>query len=104
MRWIEKDKVIEALNHADVIINLAGKSVDCRYTKKHKEAISRSRIDTTKDIGIAILACKEPPKLWINSSTSTIYRHAEDRPMTEKDCEIVTGFSVAVGGWGESLL
>jgi len=96
IQWSEKERVVNALNNADVLINLAGKSVDCRYTKKNKQAILRSRVDTTKALGIAILACTEPPRLWINSSTATIYRHAEDRPMTEKEGEIGNGFSVDV--------
>jgi uncharacterized protein (TIGR01777 family) len=104
VRWSEKDKVIEALNGADVIINLAGKSVDCRYNEKNKQAILRSRVDTTKDIGNAILTCEQAPRLWINSSTATIYRHAEDRPMTEKDSEIGTGFSVDVAQKWEKAL
>jgi uncharacterized protein (TIGR01777 family) len=96
VQWSEKKGVIKALDNADLVINLAGKSVDCRYTEKNRQAILRSRVDTTKEIGDAILACEQPPKLWINSSTATIYRHAEDRPMTERDGEIGPGFSVDV--------
>jgi len=95
-QWSEKEGVVNALNNADVLINLAGKSVDCRYTEKNKQAILRSRVDTTKALGNAILGCTEPPRLWINSSTATIYRHAEDRSMTERDGEIGNGFSVDV--------
>ena len=60
------------------IINLAGKSVDCRYTIANKSEILSSRIDSTKIIGEAVLKCKNVPKHWLNSSTSTIYRHSED--------------------------
>jgi uncharacterized protein len=88
--------ITEALENADMLINLAGKSVDCRYNEKNKKEIYDSRIDTTKILGGAILKCKNPPQLWINSSTATIYRHAEDRPMTESTGEIGTGFSVNV--------
>jgi uncharacterized protein len=94
--WRDSDAIIDALNGADLVINLAGKSVDCRYNEKNKREILESRVETTKTIGEAIQKCSYPPKLWINSSTATIYRHAEDRPMTEKDGEIGTGFSVNV--------
>src|SRR5690606_38295026 len=59
---------------------------------------------TTKRLGEAILKCDVPPKLWINSSTATIYRHAEDRPMTEETGEIGSGFSVEVAkAWEASF-
>jgi uncharacterized protein len=87
-----------------MLINLAGKSVNCRYTDKNKKEILLSRTETTHILGNALLACKNPPSLWINSSTATIYRHAEDRPMTEASGEIGTGFSVDVAkAWEESL-
>jgi uncharacterized protein len=94
--WQDKQGLITALNGADVVINLAGKSVDCRYNEENKREILASRVETTKAIGEAIQKCSSPPRLWINSSTATIYRHAEDRPMTETDGEIGSGFSVNV--------
>jgi NAD dependent epimerase/dehydratase family enzyme len=81
---------------ADLVINLAGKSVNCRYTASNRAEIFRSRLDTTRQLGDAIARSAHPPALWINSSTATIYRHAEDRPMTESAGEIGTGFSVNV--------
>lgn len=96
VHWDDLPAVIAALENAAMLINLAGKSVNCRYNEKNKKAIFDSRIDTTKKLGEAILQCKTPPPLWINSSTATIYRHAEDRPMTESTGEIGTGFSVQV--------
>ena len=94
--WDDREAVSNALNGAAVVINLAGKSVDCRYNEKNKKEILQSRTKTTGAIGEAILGCARPPKLWINSSTATIYRHAEDRPMTEENGEIGNGFSVDV--------
>ncbi len=94
--WDDKAGIAAALEDATLVINLAGKSVDCRYTEKNKKEILDSRLDTTKKLGAAILTCKNPPPLWINSSTATIYRHAEDRPMTETKGEIGKGFSVNV--------
>ena len=81
---------------AELVINLAGKSVDCRYNEKNKKAILDSRVDATLVLGNAILQAKNPPPLWINSSTATIYRHAEDRAMDEATGEIGSGFSVNV--------
>jgi uncharacterized protein len=96
INWTNQSAIIDALEDAEMLINLAGKSVDCRYTEANKKEIYDSRIDTTKTLGEAILKCKTPPQLWINSSTATIYRHAEDRPMTETTGEIGTGFSVGI--------
>lgn len=96
LSWNVAPLITEALENADMLINLAGKSVNCRYNEKNKKEIYDSRINTTRILGDAILHCKNPPPLWINSSTATIYRHAEDRPMTECTGEIGTGFSVNV--------
>lgn len=86
----------EVLEGADVIINLCGKSVDCRYTPKNKEEILSSRLDSTELIGKAIMKCKTPPKLWINGASATIYRHSLDTAMTENHGETGSGFSVEV--------
>jgi len=96
INWNDEQALIAALEGAEILINLAGKSVDCRYNEKNKTAILQSRLQTTRVLGEAILKCKNPPPLWINSSTATIYRHAEDRPMTEAAGEIGSGFSVNV--------
>lgn len=96
IEWSNEAAVIIALENSELLINLTGKSVDCRYNKKNKKEIYDSRINTTKQLGEAVLKCRNPPSLWINSSTATIYRHAEDRPMTEANGEIGTGFSVGI--------
>ncbi|RKD25995.1 TIGR01777 family protein [Ammoniphilus oxalaticus] len=94
--WDDQAGIIEALENAQILINLAGKSVNCRYNEANKREIIDSRTRTTTLLGESILKCENPPNLWINSSTATIYRHAEDRPMTEEEGEIGTGFSVEV--------
>lgn len=94
--WDNSKEIVESLENAEMLINLAGKSVNCRYNSKNKEEILMSRIHTTEILGNAIKDCENPPSLWINSSTATIYRHAEDRPMTEEEGEIGSGFSVEV--------
>ncbi len=96
INWKNPDEITEALEHSEMLINLAGKSVDCRYNEKNKNEILLSRTETTKILGEAIQNCRFPPKIWFNSSTATIYRHAEDRPMTEEKGEIGTGFSVGI--------
>jgi len=104
IQWDNKSEIENALNGAEMLINLAGKSVNCRYNQKNKYEILRSRTATTKILGEAILNCENPPALWINSSTATIYRHAMDKPMTETDGEIGTGFSVDVATkWEKSF-
>ena len=84
------------LENADLVINLAGKSVDCRYNEKNKAEILASRIDSTKILNDAILQCENPPKHFINSSTATIYRHSEDTEMDEYTGEIGNDFSMNV--------
>lgn len=84
------------LENADVLINLAGKSVDCRYTEENKKEILLSRIQSTKILNKAVLNCKNPPKHWLNSSTSTIYRFSLDKQMDEIDGEIGNDFSMNV--------
>lgn len=93
-----------ALEGAERVINLAGRSVNCRYDKRNRDEILRSRVDSTKVIGQAIAACKAPPKLWINSSTATFYRHAEDQAQDEWQGEPGDGFSVGIArAWEEAF-
>ena len=77
-------------------MNLAGRSVGCRYTDAHRNEIYASRVDTTRALGEAAGRAEHPPRLWLNASTATIYRHATDRPQTEDDGELGEGFSVDV--------
>ncbi|MCR8559444.1 TIGR01777 family oxidoreductase [Mucilaginibacter sp. BJC16-A38] len=84
------------LVNADMLVNLCGKNVNCRYTEKNKAEIYASRLQPTELLGEVIHDLFEPPKLWINITSATIYRHAEDRPQDEETGEIGTGFSVDV--------
>ncbi len=70
------------LEGALAVINMAGRSVNCRYTRRNKREMLASRVDTTRVLGEAIARCKRPPAVWLNSSTATIYQHL-DRPMDE---------------------
>ena len=84
------------IDGADVLVNLAGRSVNCRYNDFNKGVILSSRIDSTRVLGEAVAQCVRPPRIWLNSSTATIYRHAEDRAMDDETGEIGSGFSVNV--------
>jgi uncharacterized protein (TIGR01777 family) len=84
------------LEDADIVINLAGRSVNCRYNAKNRRAIYASRLDSTHVLGEAIAQAHNQPKLWINSSSATIYRDAYDRPMDEERGDLGSGFSVDV--------
>ena len=81
---------------ADIVINLAGKSVNCRYTNENREEILRSRVESTMAIGKAISMTVDPPKLWVNAASATIYRHAVDKPQDEVSGELHSDFSVEV--------
>ncbi|HEX7860897.1 MAG TPA: DUF1731 domain-containing protein [Verrucomicrobiae bacterium] len=63
------------LNHADALINLAGRSVNCRYGKNNRREIIDSRVNSTRVLGEAISQLPNPPRLWLQSSTATIYAH-----------------------------
>jgi len=86
----------EALNGADVLINLTGKNVNCRYTEKNKAEILNSRLESTRVLGTAIDQMRNPPSLWIQASSATIYRHSEELLMTEKNGELGNDFSEQV--------
>jgi uncharacterized protein len=81
------DRWVKELNGADVVINLAGRSVDCRYIGVNRREILQSRIVPTRILGEAIGELSEPPRLWMNASTATIYRHALDQEMDEETGE-----------------
>ncbi|RZN82615.1 MAG: TIGR01777 family protein [Winogradskyella sp.] len=90
-----------ALENAEVLINLAGKSVDCRYTEANKKLIYDSRIDSTNVLGLAINLCDNPPKYWLNSSTSTIYEGSYTKEMTEENGDIGDDFSMNIAKYWE---
>jgi uncharacterized protein len=71
------------LEGADMLINLVGKNVNCRYTERNKNEILSSRLDSTRVLGEAVKKLKTPPVVWIQSSSVTIYRDSRDMVMTE---------------------
>jgi len=84
--------LIESLENAELVINLAGKSINCPHSEENKKAILDSRIDATNRIGNALLACKNPPGLWINGSASGIYKPSPDHGMTEDETDLGDDF------------
>jgi uncharacterized protein (TIGR01777 family) len=74
---------VEAIDGADVVVNLAGRSVNCRYTPRNREAITQSRVLSTRIVGEAIAAARRPPRVWLQASTATIYAHRHDAPNDE---------------------
>jgi uncharacterized protein len=93
---VNEGEWVGQLDGADLIINLCGKNVNCRYTESNKAEIISSRVLPTVLLGRVIERMTDPPKLWINVTSATIYRHAEDRPQDEETGEIGYGFSIEV--------
>lgn len=74
---------VNELDGAGAVINLAGRSVDCRYDARHRDEILRSRVDSTRVIGEAIASVACPPAVWLQASTATIYSHRYDAANNE---------------------
>jgi uncharacterized protein (TIGR01777 family) len=73
----------EELDGASVVINLAGRNVNCRYSDANRREIMSSRVDSTRVVGEAIAAAEHPPPVWLQASTATIYAHRYDAPNDE---------------------
>ena len=71
------------IDGADVVVNLAGRSVNCRYTEANRRAMMDSRVDSTRAVGVAIEQAARPPRVWLQMSTATIYAHRFDAPNDE---------------------
>ncbi len=98
------------LEGAQALINLAGRSVNCRYNERNRQEILGSRVDSTRVLGEAIARCNTPPPVWLNASTATIYKHTFDREMDEANGvigstrEAKDEFSIEVArAWEEAL-
>ena len=92
-----------AIDGADIVINLAGRNVNCRYTPANRREIMDSRILSTRVVGQAIAQAAKPPALWMNASTATIYRHALDRAMDESTGELGGHEPDAPSTWSFSI-
>jgi NAD dependent epimerase/dehydratase family enzyme len=104
---------ISEFEQSDVCINLAGRSVNCRYTPANRSIIYESRIQSTRLLNQVLSSLNRAPRLWVNASTATIYRHALDRAMNEAEGELggnepgapdTWNFSIDVAkGWEEAF-
>jgi uncharacterized protein (TIGR01777 family) len=75
----------EEIDGADVVVNLAGRSVDCRYNRRNREQIMNSRTTSTRAVGEAIARAVSPPPVWLQASTATIYEHTFGRAHDEEN-------------------
>lgn len=91
------------LEGADVVINLAGRTVNCRYNAENRRQIIESRVRSTAAVGEAIAKAKNPPKVWLQSSTATIYAHRYDAPNDELTGIIGGGEADAPDTWNFSI-
>lgn len=94
---------VEELECSDICINLAGRSVNCRYTEANRKEIFDSRVVSTRLLNEVIGGLKKPPRVWLNASTATIYRHALDCPMDEATGELGGGEPGAPDTWRFSI-
>lgn len=93
----------DELNGADLLINLAGRSVNCRYHAKNRAEMMDSRVRSTRILRQVMQDTPTPPAVWMNASTATIYRHALDRPMDEVTGEIGGNEPGAPEKWNFSI-
>jgi uncharacterized protein len=91
------------IDGADVVINLAGRSVNCRYTRSNLAAMMSSRVESTRVVGQAIAAATHPPRVWLQMSTATIYAHRFDAPNDEVSGVIGGQEPDAPAYWGYSI-
>ncbi|MFE6056358.1 TIGR01777 family oxidoreductase [Kitasatospora sp. NPDC056446] len=88
---------------SDVVVNLAGRSVNCRYTEDNRRAMMDSRVDSTTVVGQAVAAAARPPAVWLQMSTATLYAHRHDAPNDEHDGLIGGGEPDAPASWQYSI-
>lgn len=108
-RWVAWDALrqgewVRELDGASALLNLAGRTVNCRYSAANMLEIYTSRLDSTRALGRALASVDRPPRVWLNSSTATIYRDARDHPQDERTGELGSGFSVDVARRWEAAL
>lgn len=95
----------EKLNGVFAVINLSGKSVDCRFTDSNKKAILDSRVHSTRAISEAIRTLKNPPSVWLNASGVSIYKETWNDPQDEESIDIADDFLATVTQkWEEACL
>ena len=100
----ELDALTRVLDGAELVVNLAGKTINCRHNEANKQAILTSRIKTTQMLGEAIVGCTKAPKLWINASATGIYKPSVNHPMNELEMELGSDFLAEVVSKWEAAL
>jgi uncharacterized protein (TIGR01777 family) len=83
VRWDGRTLDPSVVDGADAVVNLAGRSVNCRYTAANLREMMSSRVDSARAVGEAIAAAERPPRVWLQMSTATIYAHRFDAPNDE---------------------
>ena len=91
------------IDGSDVVINLAGRSVNCRYNQTNRDEILRSRVDSTRVVGAAIATSQRAPGVWLQASTATIYAHRYDAPNDEHTGVLGGGEPDAPDTWRFSI-
>lgn len=91
------------LDGADAVINLAGRSVNCRYDQRNRRQILRSRVDSVRAVAAAIARCRRPPRTWLQASTATIYAHQLDAAHDEARGRVGGGEPGAPESWRFSI-
>ena len=91
------------IDDCDVVVNLAGRSVNCRYTPAHRREILQSRVLSTRVVGEAIARATRAPRVWLQASTATIYAHRYDRPNDEYSGILGGNESNAPSSWRFSI-
>lgn len=95
---------LSELDGSDALINLAGRSINCRHTKSNKKQIIDSRVNSTTVLGEAIARCSHPPEVWLNASTASVYADAEKSPQGE-GMKLGEGFFVDVAkAWEGAMM
>ncbi|WP_327675042.1 TIGR01777 family oxidoreductase [Kitasatospora sp. NBC_00458] len=93
----------DAVDGADVVVNLAGRSVNCRYTEQNQRDMMDSRVHSTRAVGRAIAGARRPPRVWLQMSTATIYAHSHGAPHDEADGVLGGGETGVPRHWGRSV-
>jgi uncharacterized protein len=93
----------DELDGAEAVINLAGRSVNCRYTDANLEAMMSSRVDSTRVVGAAIARASRPPRVWLQMSTATIYAHRLDAANDEATGRLGGDEPGVPGYWKQSI-
>ena len=103
-RWDDPAGILRLVDGADLVIGLAGRRIDCRYTDRNRDEILRSRVRTTQALHRAVATAAAPPAVWMNGSSATAYRYSLVSPRTEADPLDEKGFSPDVTREWEAAL